>query len=144
MGYRITLENSAFGIKAENVAAAHQAVIALMDEVAEKGTAHTFSSSTTLVYYAWVDTLTVQESESFEAAMEEWRWPISYDRAGNVTKIKFSGENAGDDFHLFKALAPFVKAGSFIEILGEDGDRWRWVFDGKTCRQIDPEVVWPS
>lgn len=32
---------------------------------------------------------------------------------------------------ILKALAPFMKAGAYLGFIGEDGDMWSYVFDGK-------------
>lgn len=64
----------------------------------------------------------------------EWDWEIQLDDSGNVCGIEFCGEKlGGDNETLFSAIAPFVKEGSFIEMHGEDGSRWRWFFNGTTC-----------
>ena len=67
--------------------------------------------------------------------LREWRWDASMDGDGNVVGLSFSGEKSGDDLILFGAIAPFVKKGSYIEMEGEDGECWKWVFNGKTCRE---------
>lgn len=63
-------------------------------------------------------------------------------RKGKVEGILFDGDRMSDDIPIFlKEIAPFVKAGSYIEMEGEDGGIWRWVFDGKTMKEIDGKVV---
>lgn len=74
--------------------------------------------------------------KTLHSILREWRWQIENDLHGNVVKIKFTGEKAGDEDILFKAIAPFVQAGSFIEMFGEDGVRWRYEFDGMQCIQV--------
>lgn len=34
--------------------------------------------------------------------------------------------------------------GSYIEMRGEDGALWRWVFDGKTCKEITAKITWDN
>jgi len=50
-----------------------------------------------------------------------------------ITDILFEGEKIGNESSFFKAIAPFVKEGSFIEMVGEDGEKWRWVFENGQC-----------
>lgn len=51
-----------------------------------------------------------------------------------VTGISFEGESQdGTEEEMFQAIAPFVEADSYIEMQGEDGEIWRWIFDGTTC-----------
>ena len=74
--------------------------------------------------------------------MYQWRWDIEEnDRTGAVTDIWFAGEKLGDDETLFQAIAPWVKDGSFIEMMGEDGAFWKWVFqDGEVTTQYGTVV----
>jgi len=53
-----------------------------------------------------------------------------------ITGIYFNGEKFdGTEHEMFNSIAPFVEAGSYIEMLGEGGEIWRWVFDGETCEE---------
>lgn len=45
-----------------------------------------------------------------------------------------------DDF--LKLIAPFVVAGSYIEMLDEYGTQWRYVFDGESMKVKYPKIVW--
>ena len=86
--------------------------------------------------YSWVVDSACLEAETLEEALMAWRWGY---RSG---ELYFEGEKLGDDIILFCAIAPFVNAGSFIEMHGEEGFMWRWVFDGKECHEIEPTVTW--
>ena len=92
--------------------------------------------------YRWTHTDDFKDAHSFGEAMEAWRWAIHEDDDGNVDDIEFEGENAGDDLVMFKVIAPFVKKGSYIEMVGEEGDRWRWVFDGGMCEEVKAKISW--
>lgn len=90
--------------------------------------------------FRWVDTATVLQARKLDEQLEEWLWAPEYDADGNIIDLIFQGEKAGDDIELFKAIAPYVQAGSFIEMQGEDGTLWRWHFDGADCEELDAEV----
>jgi len=129
-----------FDIEKENVKKALEALKAL--DPAKDG-AHGGSRHET--WFSWVDTETYQNAETLHDAMIEWKWKIDTDEeTGDVENIFFVGEKLGDDPILFNAIAPFVKKGSYIEMQGEEGDRWRWVFDGKKCHELSPEIKWPE
>lgn len=50
-----------------------------------------------------------------------------------------------DLINFIEAIAPFVKAGSYIEMAGTEGAAWRWVFDGKKVSGSFPvDFIWPS
>lgn len=80
--------------------------------------------------YSWVSEYA--NATSLTEAMNAWRWAIYPDphQGGDVTEIEFHGEKLGDDEVLWAAIAPFVDAGSYIEMSGEEGEVWRWVFNG--------------
>jgi hypothetical protein len=31
---------------------------------------------------------------------------------------------------------------SYIEMYGEDGDKWRWIFKNGKCEEVYPKVIW--
>jgi hypothetical protein len=74
-----------------------------------------------------------KEWESVEDVFDAWRFPVwvEEDGIGNggITGIKtFAGEKLGAEDEFFDAIAQFVSDESYIEMVGEDGKRWRWVF----------------
>lgn len=125
MGYCMSQNESKFHVRASDKELALRAIKALVDK----------SDS-------WVDASAVKSSRNLVSAMSEWCWDVEEDEAGNIDSIAFSGEKAGDDMTLFKAIAPFVQSGSYIEMRGEDGTRWRWIFDGKTCVEKTAKISW--
>jgi hypothetical protein len=94
-------------------------------------------------HFSWVATDDFVNSNTLKEAMDAWRWSIEIDEnTGDAINIYFNGEKLGDDTYLFEAIAPYVRAGSFIEMQGEDGCLWRWVFDGKTYREVSATITW--
>jgi hypothetical protein len=59
-----------------------------------------------------------------------------------ITGIQFEDGNLGDDFEFFKIIADLVEDDSWIEVTGEDGEKWRWVFKNGTVEEIHPKLVW--
>jgi hypothetical protein len=44
---------------------------------------------------------------------------------------------------IVKALAPFMKAGNYLGFIGEDGEMWSYVFDGKgSYTYVLPVIDW--
>lgn len=66
------------------------------------------------------------------------------DHDGNITELEFIGEKLGDDFKIFQSIAPYVQDGSYIWMIGEDGDQWRWVFQAGVCKEVKAVVEWPD
>lgn len=83
-----------------------------------------------------------RDTPNLEEIFNCWRWEIFFDEDDNVTDISFRGEKLGDDEVLFKAIAPYVRKGSFIQMNGEGTDLWRWVFNGVSCYEQHPTVIW--
>ena len=128
MGYCMQQRGQQFKIKAENKDNAFQA-IRNIPQKDEHG-------------YSWVDN-NYKNRESLEEALSDWRWQIEEDpNAGDICNIYFEGEKLGDDEILFDAIAPFVEAGSYVEMDGENGDMWRWEFDGEMCVENLLTITW--
>lgn len=95
-------------------------------------------------HYRWVDGETALKAKDLTEILDEWRWHITFNTlTGDCVGITFTGEKYGDEDVLFAAIAPYVDAGSYIEMEGEDGAQWRWVFDGTNFRETSPTVSWP-
>lgn len=79
-----------------------------------------------------------------DCALGDFGWALEFDDDENVIEIILLNSYYDEDEEeiLFTALAPYVKAGSFIEIIGEDHETWRWVFDGVTYQTKKPTVTW--
>ena len=128
MGYCMSLEDAVFSIPKSNHAPALAKIKALVQR-RSRG-------------FSWVDTQEVLSAQTLAKAMEAFRWPVDHDADGNVTSVDFTGEKLGDDKHLFGVLAEFVAEGSFVEMRGEDGALWRWVFSGGQVAEKHATVNW--
>ena len=131
MGYAMHSEDAEFTIKPSNVAGALASIKALAG-----GETITDSSGR---HYSWVETREFVEAETLSQAMRAWRWVLVRNgETGEIEGINFEGEKIGDEAALFGAIAPFVEPDSYIQMQGEDGALWRWLFDGKTCTEKPP------
>ncbi len=68
------------------------------------------------------------------------RWQITQDEKG-ICNITFLHSKLGSEHHLFSYISSFIEEDSFIEMLGEDGNLWRWRFDGKYCYEENAKKV---
>jgi hypothetical protein len=118
MGYCMTQHDTDFRMKAANVPAALAAIKADQDE-------HAGADSLSDVVHDWCE------------------WEIEIDpKTGDVTDITFHGQKHIEDDAMFNVLGPFVEAGCSIVMHGEDGNIWRWYFDGEKCDEQYPRMVW--
>lgn len=127
MGYCITQTDNKFSIKLENQKAALKATRELAKS---KDNFH------------WVHAADFNRAKSIGEVLEAWSYEAEFDLDGNITGINFSAEKLGADKELFDAIAPFVEKDSFIEMSGEDGTTWRWIFNGTTCAEVYPTITW--
>ena len=130
MGFHMQQIGGVFTLKRSNEKGALAAIKAL----AGKETIKDGSGA----HFSWVDSDFAEKYDNLHDMMEEWRWELEYDDNGDVDAIQFTGEKIGDDLLLFQAIAPFVEAGSYIEMQGEDLSKWKWSFDGTTCTEMLP------
>ncbi|MCA9280835.1 MAG: hypothetical protein H6812_04450 [Phycisphaeraceae bacterium] len=103
MGYRIFLRHALFVIEAANTAPAFTALRACDPEL-------------------------LSDAPALEEAMRRFGWQIEPDTNGSIDGIYPLTADYSDHHKPLIALIPFVKHGSYIEMEGLSGDRWRWVF----------------
>lgn len=133
MGYCIAQMPSRFAIKQDQKAQALYTLSTLFIVHAQGG-----------IGFSFVNMAGAIQAKTLEEALACCRYRALHDKHDNITALMFEGEKLGSDFEIFKILAPFVTADSFLEFRGEDGDHWRWAFDGRQCHEIRPQLLWPS
>jgi hypothetical protein len=134
MGYCMNTRESNFRIKKENF---DKALLAIKTLDPSQGSGYTAGRS----HFSWVEESEYKAAESLFQALASWRWLAGISDSGNIDSIEFYGEKLGDDELLFQAIAPFVEAGSFIEMQGEEGKIWRWVFNGRTVEERQAKLT---
>ena len=93
-------------------------------------------------WYAWVDTDEVLNATTIEQLFLAWRYELSHlrdvmDENGDVVKnyylsIRDGEAKMGDEEVFFSTIAPVVYPESYLNAEGEDGSKWRWLWeDGK-------------
>lgn len=134
MGYCVDqVSCTNFKIEAKNFHKALKAIKALhgKETIKDSGGSH----------FSWVDH-DFHKARSLPEALDMWRWRLRVDDDGDGVELYFEGEKLGDDEILLNAIAPFVEAGAEIAMAGEDGARWKWVFNGKTCVERAGRIVY--
>lgn len=81
-------------------------------------------------------------SDDLVKVFAEWGWEAEVSPDGDICDLYFIGEKFRDDDLLFEALGPYVKEGSYLVMIGEDHNFWRWYFDGERCTEQSGEIVW--
>lgn len=130
MGYCIHQRDGNVFIARENLPKVHAAIAGLMTRAGLQPNGA----------FRWVTTGAVSSARTVHEQLAEWRWEVQYAADGSITGLWFEGEKLGDDLLLLKAMAPYVRAGSYLDMQGEDGEMWRWYFDGADCEELSAEV----
>ena len=138
MGYYMNQRDSDFRMTAENCRKAKK----MFKEAYKDAPEHFSWDNPSKVPLSWISKQEVLSSNTFSELMRKLRWEVEMDDDENVVGIEFYGEKLGDDEKLFGMLAPYVESDCFIEMQGEDGAMWRWVFDGETCEEKQAIISW--
>jgi hypothetical protein len=84
-------------------------------------------------WYAWVNIDDLHEAvmaADIEAVLECFRFIVRVNTdTGDIIDLDFDSK-AGDERHLFNAIAPWVTG--MIEWMGEEGETFVWVFNNTT------------
>jgi hypothetical protein len=131
MGYCIELREENFKV---TVAKSLEAFPIVMKSIINERNTSTMS-------FSWVDDEDIEKAKSLTDLMTSFRWEPDIDSEGNIISIDFCGEKLGDDKILFDIIAPFVEDDSYIEMSGEDGSIWRWIFKDGECTEKDATIV---
>lgn len=92
-------------------------------------------------HFSWVSTDDFLRADTLEEALKAWRWGTETDDDGNTIGISFQGQKLGDDALLFEAIAPYVEDGSYIDMQGEDGSIWRWIFENGKVEDLSGTTI---
>lgn len=127
MGYCVEISESTFKVKSENISD-------LMKKVKREFIKENIGDR-------WLCVKDILECDDIEQFFYELRLAV-YENDGFYYIDYFTGEKLGDyELELYDAMAEFVEDG-YIEYLGEDGCKWRYVFKDGKCEEIFPKVTW--
>ena len=85
--------------------------------------------------YSWVENPDDNGFTSLLDAINAWRHDGVIGN-GDVEIYEFVGGKWGDEEQFYQTIAPFVEDGGTIEVRGEDGEHWRYLYkDGKMIEQ---------
>lgn len=84
-----------------------------------------------------------EDCQTIQEIFEYWGWYIGVAFSGNVVEIAFQGDSLGNEDVLFRAIAPFVKDGSFIHMKGDGAEyeQWKWIFKNGEMKQVFAEIT---
>jgi hypothetical protein len=144
MGYYITLRSGNFYMEADKKEEAlrlfKENMLAHVDKLGRGG--HYGPDGKIETWFSWTSNKTLQEAKTIEDVIDQFGWEPEVDDYGNITNIYFEQEKQGQEDLLFETIAPCVRAGSYLEMEGEEGAVWRWYFDGEKMLDQSGTVVY--
>ena len=97
-------------------------------------------------HYVWVNTekvLRLCAEKDLRGILDEWGYELSEDSELYSLDSRARWRRKwGDDEQLWKALAPVIEEGGYINWRGEDECYGRYEFSGGTLRELHGEIVW--
>lgn len=130
MGYEIDVEKIVFGIRKEKFQDVLKAIAGIPYRL------------------SWTEYKRIQElaaGSDITGMFEELMWPVEFDSEGNIVSMECAAPDhkQGDEAGWMERIAPYVDSGSYIQVHGEDGDLWRWVFKDGKFHEVRPMISWP-
>jgi hypothetical protein len=147
MGYYISTPNTHFAIRTADLPKFFDLVAHLMkpENVEKYGNGGSYHNMTkTAAWYSWVDHDNVQnaiENRNIVEVFNGWGYELDFLHEQDEISyyrldIRNGSAKIGEEEKFFAAIAPVVVDGSYVDCSGEDGDRWRWMWeDGKFFTQ---------
>jgi hypothetical protein len=85
----------------------------------------------------------IKTARHIEDAFKVWMYYLKFDdETDDVINILYEGEKLSDDLEMFNSIASYVEKGSYLEVTFDGEGLSRWVFDGQTCKEIQPTITW--
>jgi hypothetical protein len=79
------------------------------------------------LWYAWMKSDYHHHLHNAVAVLEAVGFDVTQNEFGDIIGLHYDNKTGCEDVFL-NACAPFVRSGSYIEFMGEDGDAWRYKF----------------
>jgi len=138
MGYYVNITENSMFIKKENFELCYEAMCALNNNNDIKN-GGAYGKNIQYVkgnewdenkWFSWMPWNYPETCKTFISILAELGFEYNLDEEGNLVWLNYSSKIGQEDL-FFKAIAPFVNKGSYVNWMGEDNLMWQWYFDGK-------------
>lgn len=140
MGYYISTPQTSFSIRTSDLPRFFDLVANLMSDknVEENGNGGSYTNGKqSSWWYSWVNTEDVRKAvadRDISRIFECWGYDLELLREEDgithyYLDIRDGDAKIGDEEKFFAAIAPVVIHGCFVDVRGEDGERWRWLWE---------------
>lgn len=143
MGYYISITNSNVFVPKDKHEAAYKALCDLNsnDAIKSGGCYPPPTDGRPGKWFSWMDPNYPEKCKDLVEVLTEVGFDVEVSPAGDILSLGYDNKSGDQNIFLY-ALAPFVTNGSFIEWRGEEGERWRFEFDGHKVREKEGRTVW--
>lgn len=93
-------------------------------------------------WYSWTNTETCRNATDIYEIIEEFVNEVMVDDTNPLSFSIYFDSKTGQEDILFETLAPFLENGSYANWQGENGEHYRWEFDGTRMRVLEGRVVY--
>ena len=143
MGYYVTVTDSKFKLLPGKDLEAYEILCELNSHDELKSGGSFGGSRPPVKWFSWMPEDYPSECPTWQSILKRLGFEFDEDAVDDEGfTMMFYDNKCGDEEHFFKALAPCIADGSYINWRGEDGDLWRWEFEGGTMRTRRGGVVW--
>lgn len=96
-------------------------------------------------WYSWVDMDMLKEKiqgGDLPGVFHLFGFDAEFDKVDGFLECLMYDGKTGNEEHLLRCLAPFFTDGDYIEWQGEEGERWRCVFEKDKMNLVSPTILW--
>ncbi|MFN5746896.1 MAG: hypothetical protein ACK443_12550 [Methylococcaceae bacterium] len=148
MGYYVRTTNQNFTLPKENFEAAYKAACELNWRNDLKNGKWGLGDTpkplpegpTESCYFSWVAWNYHEICKDLPEVLETFGFEVSLYH-GHIDSLCFD-DKRGDELHLLRALAPFVREGSTLDWVGEDDTHFRCLFKSGEMKVLTGSITW--
>jgi len=85
-----------------------------------------------------------KDAKAVKEELEKEKMSVKFDEDKNIVDISINDDRLYNKKDLLDNVSSFVKNNSYLEIIGEDGRQWRWIFQDGQCHEVFPVLIWPD
>ena len=142
MGYYIHMREQDFFLPVDKLEEAHAAMIALDKTHDDQKHGGSWQEGKKVDrWFSWMPTNYASTLATAQAILEELGFDVQLDEMGNIISLHYDSKIGQEELFL-KAIAPFVREGSYINWVGEDGAHWQHYFDGTKLIEKHGQVIY--
>lgn len=144
MGYYVNTMEQEFFLPKESLSDAYAAMVALNKTHHDQKRGGSWSNGERQErWFSWMPENYPDTCSTAKEIFDELGFEATLDEQGNVIGLYYNNKTGQEDLFL-GAIAPFVKKGSFMNWVGEDGAHWQYFFNGQKMIEKQGQVTYTT